>query len=747
MFESICAHVATGLRVTARALLPLLTVLLLATLASAATICVNAPTGTTGCLINLTQVNVAAAGAAPGDIVKVWPGTYEPFAPASSGVTYIAAIPNQRPIIDASLPITTIGIGQVTNGRGIVIGAGVLGVRIDGFEVINGSPTAAPFVGGGIQITASDVIIARCFVHNNTATQGAGISIAGGAPGGAFARIESCAIQNNGGGIEGGGVFCVDSDSLLIASEIDNNGGPLAGTVGSGGGLFFRRASPTLDNCEIFENEADAFGGGVYFEGSDPTGADIITFTESDVHDNRIAPFGLDGGGVYLVAGAEAGGPPGFAVFAFTVVQDNFAARNGGGIAAGGEVTMSLDYARVLRNTADVSGGGIWAFASPLATVTNSTFDQNRALGSFGPGEGGGIYSNLLLGALSQRLVNVLFVNNFAQDNGGAVASDDSTLSFETCTFNLNSAGVNGGGVYVTSSFAGPVSIDTCILWGDSDLNGGFLKEIFATTSGLVITQFNDWDDGSGLGGAPPCSGPGCINLNPVFTAGPGVLPHQPILTYYLDRNPPAGPASPGIDAGNPALFATLFVPPHITSTTDPAVPIQPDGSAIPADNIDLGFHYSGSPMPPTKSLLTITPVGPIIASLANTITFNLTTVQTPNPTIWVVGGSNTGVSPPTFLPPIVVPLVLDWYSLFLLNGPGTCLFQTPPPTSLCGTVGFVPAGGQVTFRMVLPAGTLTPLIGTTLFHAAVLIDQVPVGGGTVPLARDPSNAVQFQIQ
>src|SRR5262249_41933215 len=105
-----------------------------------------------------------------------------------------------------------------------------------------------------------------------------------------------------------------------------------------------------------------------------------------------------------------------------STVDGNYAAGDGGGIAAGGDTT--IDSSTISNNTAESSGGGIYRTGGSVS-ITNSTLSGNAA------GEAGGGPKSLA--SHTRSIVNSTFTGNRADRNGtdsgtgGAINSGDLT--------------------------------------------------------------------------------------------------------------------------------------------------------------------------------------------------------------------------------------------------------------------------------------------------------------------------------
>jgi hypothetical protein len=114
--------------------------------------------------------------------------------------------------------------------------------------------------GGGIYILNSAPLIEDNEITNNKhSSRGGGIYVGGGAP-----EIVGNLIAGNTDNVQGGGLFLTDSDAVLRNNRITGNGAQL------GGGLYAMNSSPAMDNLLVANNTASLNGGGLLFVGSSP---------------------------------------------------------------------------------------------------------------------------------------------------------------------------------------------------------------------------------------------------------------------------------------------------------------------------------------------------------------------------------------------------------------------------------------------------------------------------------------------
>lgn len=318
--------------------------------------------------------------------------------------------------------------------------------------------------------------------------------------------------------VEGGGGVFNDAGILAILNSTLKNNSAL-GTAGSGGAIFNRGGAATLSNTFIKSNTASRAGGGielapntiVSLNGFDPSPA-TISITGGELSDNTTASNPGNGGGIHITGNGNA-------TITDTVVNANFASREGGGL-WNGSGTMSLMRVTINANTAsgiaaDDGGGGIFNNGGTLSII-DSTITNNLANGTSGSGgglfslggsahisrttikdnsasrAGGGIESapasvialdsdddprDPATAAPSLEATIVITESDIAQNtasanpgNGGGIHNDAGTLTVRQSTIRANSAANQGGGLWNRNN--GAVTVENSTISGNISTNG-----------------------------------------------------------------------------------------------------------------------------------------------------------------------------------------------------------------------------------------------------------------------------------
>lgn len=156
---------------------------------------------------------------------------------------------------------------------------------------------------------------------------------------------------------DGSGVRC-DGSNLTLASTIISDS---VSDSGGGGGLYARQSSVTLSGTHVISNTAYQ-GGGIHNDES------VLTLTLSSVVSNTSEGSGA---GIFSWDGAS--------ILSYSAVVGNSANGSGGGIYQGGSAaTLSLESSLVADNFAGSEGGGVFVAVGAWATIDNSTISNNR---------------------------------------------------------------------------------------------------------------------------------------------------------------------------------------------------------------------------------------------------------------------------------------------------------------------------------------------------------------------------------
>ena len=242
---------------------------------------------------------------------------------------------------------------------------------------------------------------------------------------------------------------------------------------------------------------------------------------------------------------------------------------NGGAVFLNNNARLTLDKTRFFGNSAEGSGGAV--FAAPFSTLllNDNTLANNSA------GYGGAIYGDTSILTLNSstltsnsaswggaifndngydplRLNNATLVGNSAS-SGGAIANNaDSGAMLTHCTLTQNqSTGGSGSGGGAIHDYSGPITLIACILAGNTAVSSTgpdlWIDHGTLTATNCLIGQNNDSTivDGSNGNHAGSSSSPLDAMLAPLGDYG-GPTQTMPPL-----------PGSPAIDAGGITSLTT----------------------------------------------------------------------------------------------------------------------------------------------------------------------------------------------
>ncbi|WP_407423236.1 Ig-like domain repeat protein [Methanobrevibacter sp.] len=245
----------------------------------------------------------------------------------------------------------------------------------------------------------------------------------------------------------GGRLFFVDTGSELTLKNLILANCHKEGDVGFGGAIdVFFDAQLNIDNCTLENNSADQ-GGAIYAIG----GVNIV----NSKFNNNVA--GLIGGAIFKDFTGDL-------VIENTTFTNSFASSFGGAIhLLGDNDTDNYIINCLFDSNTGFRGGAVYAGSANL-TVIGSNFTSNKALRVHTDYEDeeaiGGAFYNYYANAF---FYDSNFINNVAQDCGGAMELDNTVTSIgpyidptitiyftgiDNCTF-INNTADDGGAIYM----------------------------------------------------------------------------------------------------------------------------------------------------------------------------------------------------------------------------------------------------------------------------------------------------------
>ncbi len=508
-------------------------------------------------------------------------------------------------VVDLDEVIIEDAVGTLSWGTGALVLGGARFEARGGSVSRNGDASALG--GGAFRVEGATLVLTDVLLADNVAEEGGAISLDVGS------SADLVDVTLSGNVAEGrGGAVLVDGSAVLVggALVVEDN------VASDGGGMFVADdASLTLDDCTFADNEALDDGGaigadeamtidlaGVTFEGNFAQGhggaLDVDDSFSSvlltDVEATGNAVDSGDGGALYasgdtsvVVSGgqfdandAESGSggaiafDPGLGSDATldilgTDFVDNGAAGRGGAIDAWRAAAVTVDGVFFDGNAAGDDGGAISVRDSEALAVFRSAFHGNSAGAS-----GGAAFVDTVADGLD--VWATLWVENEAVDGGGLGAVDtESRLTNNTWL--ANEAEIDGGHVAIwggrlaaTNNLAAWAE-DGGGWWGDASAAEGvdaYFNDTFANAGGDWVGSFAD-----------PVGLSGNLSTDPLLRSwSPNGL---------LDDDLHLSPASPLLDAGDPAILDQDGSPSDIGAYGGPYADVADEDSDGWLDHVD----------------------------------------------------------------------------------------------------------------------------------------------------------------
>ena len=355
---------------------------------------------------------------------------------------------------------------SLLNGAAASLESYARGAAYDAVGETNGS-------GGAIYATTAAISVKNSHFSANEGYVGGAIFVNGGTLSVANSSFDECKSAYQGGAIavyatEGvnttslnvvdsrfvaglseraGAVYFKDGVAKVEDSIFTSN----AAQYSNGGAITVANSTLTIKDSLLTNNIADRFGGAIFAGNSTVT----INNAEGCAIEGNAAK---NGGAIYnstgtvdVVAGsiksnsATSSGGAIFSTGALTIsgaFEGNESGENGGAIYAKGDVTVTAGT--FAENVAAKSGGALYAISGTLA-VTNSAFTSNTAQTSGGA-------AIRLAKSSAATIGNTTFSTNSAVGSGGAInVSATTSLTITGGSFSGNSATNSGGAIYATT--------------------------------------------------------------------------------------------------------------------------------------------------------------------------------------------------------------------------------------------------------------------------------------------------------
>ena len=279
-------------------------------------------------------------------------------------------------------------------------------------------------------------------VDGNLATRLFKVQRAGG---NAITATLSGMTLSNGHAPDEGGAIWASGDNVSVAGCIFD--GNIANT--RGGAIFVANANLSIDASGLWNSETGSTGGAILFSAGD------LSITRSLIMDN--------------------------------------ASQFGGGLSAlSPRVNVTISDTTFRNNSADHTGGGIWASTATSFKVSRSAFVDNTT----GQPNGGGIYFAGVtdFGSPVNVIENTTFSGNQSlhqQGRGSALAIASGNMTIRNSTFAFNKTSPNdapganaGGALWVAGGSTTEVKLQSTLFAGNTHGNANLLFDLYRDSGG-----------------------------------------------------------------------------------------------------------------------------------------------------------------------------------------------------------------------------------------------------------------------
>ena len=355
--------------------------------------------------------------------------------------------------------------------------------------------------GGAIECNASNIGIYNLVFDANTAGEyGAALCRESGATGGHginntfknnYAGISGAALAwlgvdniniynytfiNNGAGRSAGAIFIdLDSDNCTIDYCNFEKNYAEDNVHGHGGAIGILGNTATIINSNFTKNTA--YEGGAIFghEGSGNTTINNVTFKQNEAY--------TDGGAINLQSSAV--------YINNTRYYGNIAGGSGGAVYVGGIGTTNSIHLSVFEDNIAGDHGGAIDWLASAGEIIDSNFTRNSA------DYGGAVYLNGISSNSSIR--NVIFKQNHANFNGGAIDSNATVTGLINVSFIENSADAYGGALCREINATGGFGSNNTFISNTAGISGGALAWLHVKD--IVLNYYTFIDNTAGVSG------------------------------------------------------------------------------------------------------------------------------------------------------------------------------------------------------------------------------------------------------
>ncbi|WP_084269550.1 DUF11 domain-containing protein, partial [Methanobrevibacter curvatus] len=288
----------------------------------------------------------------------------------------------------------------------------------------------ASISGGAILSNSTDLYLENINFNNNSFNSP---NIYGGAI--AVFNVTNLTVVNskfnNNTAFKGGAIY-VDNSSIFVMN-INNPVLFVNNTGAYGSAIYLNNSNGQIQSSNFSSNNATV-SGAIYLNLSS------LNLNSSNFNSNNAGGSGVgDGGAVYSINSN---------ITAFSNNYINNSASSGASIYLNESIYIGA-FDNFKNNTGDLSGGAIYAIDYSNLTISNSSFDNNSVSGLSGDSYGGAIYAS------SYSTVNILYTSfnrNYANSSssafGGAIYFNISSITLNHTNLTNSQAKNSGGAIY-----------------------------------------------------------------------------------------------------------------------------------------------------------------------------------------------------------------------------------------------------------------------------------------------------------
>lgn len=346
--------------------------------------------------------------------------------------------------------------------------------------------------GGGVFIYCNDSNPPPIFsmsggeIHDNTANYGGGVYIA---TNGQF-DLTGGSIHDNTAEVSGGGIYTyqgtVTMENAVLA---DNKISETTGNDRGGGGIYIYEGTFKLKSGTISGNRSTSGGGGVYVTQAESETTNVLgNFIMEDGTISNNSALN-NGGGVYMLYLSE------FVMTGGSITDNSVDKGNGGAVYVNEGASFLFANGTLSNNTAIKSGGAV-SIRNGIFNMNGGTISGNKLtatnLTEYGGGAAIGVYGDRNNQVMNVRIHGGTISNNQSSLYGGAIGvqvpgenthinliigceeccgnqngqtitcDTNTTATLHTCpVITGNTAGTDGGGLYLNAEGAGSSAILT----------------------------------------------------------------------------------------------------------------------------------------------------------------------------------------------------------------------------------------------------------------------------------------------